>query len=573
MAEVPENSNHNKNDKNLEESKAKEYISIEDINEFTKKVRITSPRSIKAMNNLGINNQDLEYLTYQEYLNKNLELIGESNRMKKVIYEHIENIRKGLISQVRAAREKIIMEDKQTRKRSLSSKNRKTMDLSNKSKTVNSLKFSEKDLKAFKRMKNINKTNLFNRMELELKKELKNIINNEQEEKQNELKKRNARKLEKRIRIESKKRMTEEEEKEKLAKEIDKKQRKEEEKRIENLIKEEEDELIRKHHIQLAEEDQKEYGKKKQEMYKQKLHKLRFLEHQAILEKNQQKQTKVNRNLIKLMKERKRKRLNSEINFKNRMRKVEENKRKLEEDIELNNQLLLYKQKAQQQKREKEEARKNKEFKLYQKRLISQGMNEDWQTLLKTKTLNNDQIWEIFNKTHFFNEKEKKQKETLMKNEILINKRKENIMNKINEKGRNIERSQNEKDYYNLVKSEQNILKKLDKDNKVKLYTQYLINKREDLREDLNERDKRIENFMKNKVNVIHKKKDIYEKITKEKDLDNEKFERIMNKKSFDKKSFNYFRQIFPENEKVDEIINEINLHLEKNGNSRYINN
>ena len=573
MAEVPENSNHNKNDKNLEESKAKEYISIEDINEFTKKVRITSPRSIKAMNNLGINNQDLEYLTYQEYLNKNLELIGESNRMKKVIYEHIENIRKGLISQVRAAREKIITEDKQTRKRSLSSKNRKTMDLSNKSKTVNSLKFSEKDLKAFKRMKNINKTNLFNRMELELKKELKNIINNEQEEKQNELKKRNARKLEKRIRIESKKRMTEEEEKEKLAKEIDKKQRKEEEKRIENLIKEEEDELIRKHHIQLAEEDQKEYGKKKQEMYKQKLHKLRFLEHQAILEKNQQKQTKVNRNLIKLMKERKRKRLNSEINFKNRMRKVEENKRKLEEDIELNNQLLLYKQKAQQQKREKEEARKNKEFKLYQKRLISQGMNEDWQTLLKTKTLNNDQIWEIFNKTHFFNEKEKKQKETLMKNEILINKRKENIMNKINEKGRNIERSQNEKDYYNLVKSEQNILKKLDKDNKVKLYTQYLINKREDLREDLNERDKRIENFMKNKVNVIHKKKDIYEKITKEKDLDNEKFERIMNKKSFDKKSFNYFRQIFPENEKVDEIINEINLHLEKNGNSRYINN
>ena len=261
------------------------------------------------------------------------------------------------------------------------------------------------------------------------------------------------------------------------------------------------------------------------------------------------------------------------ISYEKKEKEEEDNKRKLEEDIELNNQLLLYKQKAQQQKREKEEARKNKEFKLYQKRLISQGMNEDWQTLLKTKTLNNDQIWEIFNKTHFFNEKEKKQKEILMKNEILINKRKENIMNKINEKGRNIERSQNEKDYYNLVKSEQNILKKLDKDNKVKLYTQYLINKREDLREDLNERDKRIENFMKNKVNVIHKKKDIYEKITKEKDLDNEKFERIMNKKSFDKKSFNYFRQIFPENEKVDEIINEINLHLEKNGNSRYINN
>ena len=47
-------------------------------------MRINSPRSIKAMNSLGINNHDLEFLTFKEYLEKNPQLVGESKRLQKL---------------------------------------------------------------------------------------------------------------------------------------------------------------------------------------------------------------------------------------------------------------------------------------------------------------------------------------------------------------------------------------------------------------------------------------------------------------------------------------------------------
>ena len=43
-----------------------------------------------------------------------------------------------------------------------------------------------------------------------------------------------------------------------------------------------------------------------------------------------------------------------------------------------------------------------------------------------------------------------------------------------------------------------------------------------------------------------------------------------MNKKSFDKNAFKSFKDIFPDNEKMDDLINAINIHLNKNKNYRY---
>ena len=151
-----------------------------------------------------------------------------------------------------------------------------------------------------------------------------------------------------------------------------------------------------------------------------------------------------------------------------------------------------------------------------------------------------------------------------------MNKRKENIMNQIHDKEKNIDRTQNEKDLENLIEKEKRLMKKMDQDTRVKLITQYLINKREDLRNELLERDRKVDNFMRNKTGLIHKKRNIYDEIMKENDLDNDKFEKIMNKKTFDKNSFKSFKEIFPDNEKMDDLINAINLHLNKNQNYRY---
>ena len=570
MKEENEEDINNKINNSLEQYRLKEYITIDDIDYSTKKVRITSPHSIKAMNTLGIINEDLEYLTFDEYLNKNPELIGEERKIQRVRYNHVEQIRKDLIERVREQRNKIIEEEDQKRqKRSSSSKYRTNIVLDN----INSKKFSEKDIKAFKRMRNINKTNLYNRLERELMKELKSLINNEQTRRENEKIKKHSELLEKRLKYENMKRITDEEEKIQLEKEKDKRERKEEEERIKFLIDEEIDEKEIKEKYQKKQFKHFKKQRKKQEAYKNKLIKLRNLEHEAIKEKSEQKQIRILKNLNKLTKERKRKRLNSEKNYRNKMKIVEENKKQIEKDLELKNQILIFKHRSQQLKLNKEEDRRNREKKLYENKIIkqlSQNKNDDWQMKLSQGTIDEVQLMQMLNNTTFLNEREKKLKEILIKNEIIKNKRKENIMNQIHEKEKNIDITQAKKDYRNLIDKERRIIRKMDQDNRIKLITQYLFNKREDLREKLEKKDKKVEKFMGNKTNLIHKKREMFDKITKESDLDNEQYEKILSKKSFDKKSFKSLGKIFPENEKMDDLINAINLHLEKKNNYRY---
>ena len=570
MKEENEDDINNKINSSLEQYRLKEYISIDDIDYTTKKVRITSPHSIKAMNNLGIINEDLEYLTFEEYLSKNPELVGEEKKIQKFRYNHVDKIRKDLIEKVREQRMKIIEEEEEKkRKRSSSSKYRTNIVLDN----INSKKFSEKDIKSFKRMRNINKTNLYNRLEMELKKELKSLINNEQTRRDNEKKMKNYDLLEKRLKYENKKRITDEEEKIQLEKEKDKRERKEEEERIQGLQDEEKYEQEQKIKYQKKQLKYFKKKKKEKEAFKNKLIELRNLEHEAIKEKNEQKQIRILKNLNKLTKERKRKRLNSEKNYRNKVKIVEENKKRIEEDIELKNQILIFKHRSQQLKLNKEEERRNREKKLYDDKIIkqlSQNNNNDWQMKLTQGTMDEMQIMELLNNTTFLNEREKKLKEILIKNEILKNKRKENIMNQIHEKERNIDITQSKKDYQNLIDKERRIIKKIDQDSRIKLITQYLLNKREDLREKLEKRNKKVEKFMGNKTNLIHRKREMFDKIMKESDLDNEQYEKILSKKSFDRKSFKSLGKIFPENEKMDDLINAINLHLEKKNNYRY---
>ena len=570
MKEEYEDDINNKINNSLEQYRLKEYISIDDIDYTTKKVRITSPHSIKAMNNLGIINEDLEYLTFEEYLSKNPELVGEEKKIQKFRYNHVDKIRKDLIEKVREQRMKIIEEEEQKkRKRSSSSKYRTNIVLDN----INSKKFSEKDIKSFKRMRNINKTNLYNRLEMELKKELKSLINNEQTRRDNEKKMKYYDLLEKRLKYENKKRITDEEEKIQLEKEKDKRERKEEEERIQGLQDEEKYEQEQKIKNQKKQLKYFKKKKKEKEAFKNKLIELRNLEHEAIKEKNEQKQIRILKNLNKLTKERKRKRLNSEKNYRNKVKIVEENKKRIEEDIELKNQILIFKHRSQQLKLNKEEERRNREKKLYDDKIIkqlSQNNNNDWQMKLTQGTMDEIQIMELLNNTTFLNEREKKLKEILIKNEILKNKRKENIMNQIHEKERNIDITQSKKDYQNLIDKERRIIKKIDQDSRIKLITQYLLNKREDLREKLEKRNKKVEKFMGNKTNLIHRKREMFDKIMKESDLDNEQYEKILSKKSFDRKSFKSLGKIFPENEKMDDLINAINLHLEKKNNYRY---
>ena len=269
-------------------------ISIEDIDYYPKKVRITSPRSIAAMKKIGVNNDDLEYLTFKEYLFKNPELIPQNREMQRKLYNYVEEIRRNRIEQIKQLRNEIPEEEltTSTKKRCFSSKVRGQNDYNNSENQKNNQKISgqflEKDIKSFNRMRNINKTELFNRMQIELKKELMKIINEEKEQKENELYRKQQRLINKKIKIENLQKLRKEEEKAQTDREKAKLERKKEEKRIQNLIEKslnEEEILRQKQFMEKLRRDDEEY---KQNEFREKMKRQREEEHQILLQKEKE---------------------------------------------------------------------------------------------------------------------------------------------------------------------------------------------------------------------------------------------------------------------------------------------
>ncbi len=73
----------------------------------TKKIRISSPKSLKAMQQLGYTNQDLDYISFQEFLNSNPDLSNSNKDLQKKRYQYLENMRKERIEEIISLRETI----------------------------------------------------------------------------------------------------------------------------------------------------------------------------------------------------------------------------------------------------------------------------------------------------------------------------------------------------------------------------------------------------------------------------------------------------------------------------------
>ena len=77
---------------------------------------INSPRTIKACQNLGIEQEELYQLTLDEFLSKNPELNNISSDLLKYHYEGKERIRKDLVKMVKEERKRIIKEEEAIKK-------------------------------------------------------------------------------------------------------------------------------------------------------------------------------------------------------------------------------------------------------------------------------------------------------------------------------------------------------------------------------------------------------------------------------------------------------------------------
>ena len=513
-------------------------ISIEDIDLYSNRVRINSPRSLVAMKRLGVNNQDLEYLEFKEFLHKFPELIRHPKEIQIIKYNYMEELRKKWINQLRIIRNEIAKGNGNPAiKRCLSSKlrNARNSYFNSNQKNYNNLEisFEKKDIDNFNRMRKINKTELSNRMQLELKKELLKIIINEKEEIENE----NLRSEEKE-KFKSQKRQIKlnilnYEEKMRQEKKNAKSERKAEEMRIKKQIK-----------------DTKNQENKEKKKLK---------EAQEVINENDRRRYDFLRNAYST-KEKNRLMLSRKINkaknkrerfikwIQNEKRKYRLNKhnKRLEFKGMVDNHLKIIDCIKEQKRVNYEERLENERKKKIEEEILIQKLKDE----------------ESNNKIE--NELEKKMRITREKNELISNQRKEKIMNKILEKEINLERIREEKERQNLLTQGKIFQKNLDKEYRVKLITQILKNKREDIRDHLKEKDEKVEEFIQKRILTAKEKQKIYDEINKEKNQENEEFKKIWDKKNINKNILNSLKELSSGNKEIVEIVDKIDMVLYK---------
>ena len=450
-------------------------ISINDIDYYSKKIRINSPHSLTAMNKLGINSQELEYLTFKEYLQKYPALIGQDKEIQRVKYNYEEELRKRRFEQIKLLRVELINEDEAVRlkPRCFSSKDRgqrgqnicMSLNGINDKRITNT--FLEKDIKYFVRMRNINKAELFNRMNVELKKELLKIINDEREKKVNEDNIRNQKKMDRMIQSEKNRKLKLEEEKLKKEKENDYLERKKEEQRIQKLIEKSiNDEKLFKQKIK-EERLRRDAHEKSQNEFKQKMNLERETKYLLLLEKENQQEQKAMLRQQELQRKKKKLRKKYEKKMRDKRNKVEINLQRIEYEQELKRMVYEENERYKNEKKMKEEQRLKKEMKKELLRKLKERRELTTIQKFDDYNLNRNQI----NTNYFFitskekpeigDEKSQKHRDIISKSELLFNIKKENILNRINEKEKNLQKIKEEKKRQNLLEQEEQMQKEI----------------------------------------------------------------------------------------------------------------
>ena len=88
----------------------KEKISFENFNYKSKNQRLTSPLSIKACKLQGVTEEDLIFITFEEYMQNHPEWINLPKEFQQERYDNFEQNRKDLIETLKEVRNDLISE-------------------------------------------------------------------------------------------------------------------------------------------------------------------------------------------------------------------------------------------------------------------------------------------------------------------------------------------------------------------------------------------------------------------------------------------------------------------------------
>ena len=579
------------NHKKLHKTRSTSNISIENIKINQRKIRINSPRSLEAIKLLGYNVSQLEYLPFKDYIKLNPNLIAESKQMQQNHYDYIEKLRKERFIKIKKLREQLISEysqiiDKRSQscynlKKGFSKSKRSKWD-SESSAGDEAFGFTaiENEKKSLEKMKNKNEVEIMNKIQFELKRELARKKNEEKIEKQNLKLKEYAKKLNRKKREE----------------EIAKKIKEEELLKKQQELELQEKELNKKKYneaMQKAKEEQKREKQKIKEAllrhqeeeerrmkFQEKINKMLEDKHQKIVEKAKilfKKELERKKQMEKKNKEQ------QEMNLLKSMAKQEQIENTLKKNEQKQEEIRMQyimkeRENEEQRKRYEKQMKKENELKL----LNAQKKEEEIKLILeKNEMLKQQKIDNYYEKQRILamkreemekkneikkreremknEEKEQRIKDTLNKNEILLNERKNKIINDIKKRENNTQINWRKKKENQMRAQEENMEKKIDKEFRMKEIAQKNQNKINDTRMKLYDKDKKVENFLRQKHILNEQKKIFSEQVCKQKQLYSEKFDNIFRKKNIDEQTLTSIKNMFPDNKQISDIINELN--------------
>ena len=482
--------------------------------------KINSPRSLEAIAKLGYIFEDLIYNDFNQFKQIHYEIIPLELEMQQKRYNFYEDLRKTKIAEIKDLYIKLC-----------NNENKKEINtmINNYSKKDYESTALKNNLITFEKIKAKNELDLINLANYEIGREIDQEFAMEK------------------LRIQDEKReMIKKELKERREKEEDEKKIKFQEK-INKMLEDSNNKLYQKQK-ELEIKDQERQKKIEENKMKKIIESLqRSIEKKELFEKNKHNLE----NQIQQMKE-----------LYEEKQKKKEIKQKEFEELKIKEHLKEKELSIKKEQEIKDVLLRNKKI---EKKRINGYKEKQKQIELKREEIKKNQNIENEIKIKEILEKEQHIKDILVKNEILEKEKKKKIMKLINKKEENFLINHQRKINENILKAEESQEYRILKEEKIKALSRIQEYDRNQLYKNILEKSERLNELNLQKLKIIEKKKLMKDKILRKKEKYTEQFQLITSSKGFNLESIKFIEKIFPNNEKINQLIQKIKLKSQRN--------
>ena len=140
-----------------------------------------------------------------------------------------------------------------------------------------------------------------------------------------------------------------------------------------------------------------------------------------------------------------------------------------------------------------------------------------------------------------------------------MNQRKKKIMDQIKQKELNMLEQQNNKKIQNEIIHQENLERQIEKENKIKQIAEEQEKKREDTLQWIINKNNKVEEFKRQKELINENQRKIAIKINRKKEEYSQRFHQIFSKKNIDENTLNAIKEMFPNNQEINHLIDDFN--------------